>query len=129
MDEPARMRRIEGGGDLPGDPQRASGREASLVGEQRLQVAALDARHRDVEQVVRLARVVDGDDARVVERGGELRLPEEAVAEVGVTDRRAALKLLTPAVQSDMLGSVHDARAAAPERLEDPVAGDLRPDP
>ena len=55
--------------------------------EERLQVDAVDAGHRDVEQAALLARVVDRDDARVVERRGELRLAQEPLAEVGLAER------------------------------------------
>src|SRR3712207_8358380 len=45
------------------------------------EVAALHVAHRDVQQAVVLARVVDGDDVRMVDRGGRARLAHEAIAE------------------------------------------------
>ena len=55
--------------------------EPSLCGQALLEVAALHVAHRDVEQVVDLAGLVDRDDVRVVDRGGQLRLAQEALAE------------------------------------------------
>ena len=43
------------------------------------QVLALEVLHRDVAEVVLLARVEDGDDIRVVQAPGGLRLAEEAL--------------------------------------------------
>ena len=64
----------------------------------------------------------------MVERGGELRLAQEALAEVRLADpgREQLQRGLPP--QPDVLGPVDDARAAAAERLEDPVAAELGPD-
>ena len=67
--------------------ERAPQRQPALADEQRLEVAALDAGHRDVEEAVVLAGVVDRDDAGMVERGGELRLAQEPLAEVGLAER------------------------------------------
>ena len=55
--------------------------------EQRLQVAAVDVGHRDVEEPVLLAGVVDRDDAGMVERRRELRLAQEPLAAVGLAER------------------------------------------
>ena len=46
-----------------------------------LQVAALDEAHRDVQLPVDLARVVDRDDVRMLERGRHPRLGQEALPE------------------------------------------------
>src|SRR4051812_2233 len=63
----------------------------------------------------------------MLERGGDARLAREALAEpVGLRevgrddlDRRAT-------AQVEVLGAVHDAHAAAPDPLLDPVAGNDR---
>ena len=75
VDESSGVGGVERRADLADDAKGATERKSSFLGEQGLQVGALDARHRDIEQAVRLAGVVDRDDARMVERGGELRLP------------------------------------------------------
>jgi len=71
--QPARVRRVERGGYLRGDRDRAL-RLQRPVGEQRAQVAAVDVAHRDVELAVGLVGVVHGHNVRVVEGGGEARL-------------------------------------------------------
>ncbi len=85
MDEPAPVRGVERGRDLPGDPHRALRRQPAVRAvDQRAQVGALDVAHRQVQHALVLARLVDGHDVRVVDRGRELRLRLEAVAEVEV---------------------------------------------
>ena len=54
------------------------------VGERR----AVDEAHRDEHEPVGLAGLVDGDDVRVVERGGVAALEAEALAEALVADER-----------------------------------------
>ena len=129
VDEPARVRRVERGGDLRDDAERAAHRQPSLGDEQRLQVAAVDVLHRDVEHVVGLARVVDGDDARVVERRGEPRLAQEPLAEVGLAERRGEELQRGGASEPNVLGAVDDARPAFADRLDQPVPADLGVDP
>ena len=48
--------------------ERAARLERALRAEQRSQVGALDVAHREVEQAVDLARVVDRHDVRMLER-------------------------------------------------------------
>ena len=79
--EAAPVRRVERAGDLAEQRQRARRANEAVALEQRLQIAALDVAHRQEELPVLLAGLVDRDDVRVVERGGEPRLVEEAAAE------------------------------------------------
>ena len=128
VDERACVRRVERRAHLGSDPERGPERQAPLGREQRLQVDPVHARHGDVEQVALLAGVVDRDDARVVERGGELRLAQESLAEVGLAEgRREQLKGGRPP-QPDVLGAVDDARRALAERLDDAIAPELGAD-
>ena len=129
VDEPPCVRGLERGADLPDDPERAPGRQPPLSREQALQIVPLDAGHRDVQEPVLLARVVDRDDARVVERRRELRLAQKALAEVGLPQPRREQLQRRRAPEPDVLGTVDDARAAAPERLDDAVAAEHRADP
>ena len=69
--EPELVRRVEGVADLHEDPEQARQGHAARLAEQRLEVAAGDVAHRDEQLAVRLARLVDRDDVRVVERGGQ----------------------------------------------------------
>jgi hypothetical protein len=120
---------VEGRTDLADDSQRTPRRQASLLLHERLQVAALDARHRDVEESVLLPCVVDRNDARVVERGRDLGLAQETLAEIGLAQpRREELERGRP-LQPHVLGPVDDARPAAPQRLHEAVAAELRSDP
>ena len=128
VNEPARMGGVQRGRDLAGDRERAPHGQPALLGDQRLQVGPLDAGHRDPEEVVVLARVVDRDDVGVVERGREPRLAQEAVAEVGFAEPRREELQRGPAPQAYVLGPVDDAGAAATELLDDPVAAELGAD-
>ena len=128
VDEPACVRRVERGCDLAHNRERPPHGQRALVGDQRLQVGALDAGHRDPEQAVVLARVVDRDDVRVVERGREPGLAQEAVAEVGVAEARREELQRGPAAEAHVLGAVDDACAAAAELLDDPIAAELGAD-
>ena len=65
----------------------------------------------------------------MVERRGELRLAQEPGAEVRLADGRRQQLQRGLATEADMLRAIHDARGAAPERLHDPVAAELGPDP
>src|SRR5439155_17435790 len=76
---------------------------------------ALDERHREPELASGLARVVDGEDVRVLEPGGELDLALEALGpkrtrEIGVQH----LERDRPVV-SQVLGGEHGGHPAPPE--------------
>ena len=86
VNEVFRMRRVERPRDLLEDRNRAVGRERPRL-EQLVEVAPADVAHRDVDDPVGLARVVDRDDARVVERCDHLRLGDEARTELSVLDQ------------------------------------------
>ena len=75
------MRRVERARDLPEQRQRPLERQRAVAPEQRPEIAALDVAHGQEELAVLLARLVDRDDVRMVERGREPRLVEEALAE------------------------------------------------
>ena len=119
---------VERRGDLADDPERAPERQPPLLPDQRLQVGAVHEGHRDIEQAVLLAGVVDRDDVRVVERGGKPGLAQEAVAEVGLADPGREQLQRREAAEPDVLGPVDDARAAAADLLEDAVSPELRAD-
>ena len=128
VDEPARVRRVEGARDLGQQRDRATGVERALVADHRAQARALDETHREVALAVRLAGVVDGDDVRVVQGRSELRLEHEPLAEDLIFGELGAQKLERhDALQARMLGAVDHAHAAPAERLLDPVARNLEP--
>ena len=81
VDEPARVRSVERARDLATDGERPLRLERAFLGEQRLQFAAGDVAHSQVELPVDLAGVVDRDNVRVLERSCNLRLRQEPLAE------------------------------------------------
>jgi hypothetical protein len=118
---------VERRGDLAADVDRAVGPQPPVALEDRRQVLALDVLHREVEQAVDLARVVDGDDVRMLQGGGDPGLAREPLAEAGGLGevRRDDLDGGPPA-QVQVLGAVDHAHAAAADPLLDPVARDHR---
>ncbi len=80
VDEAARVGRVERARHLGEDPDRLPRLEPA-VPQPLLEVAALDVAHGDEEQLAGLTGFVDRDDVGVVDRGGELRLAQEALAE------------------------------------------------
>ena len=81
VDEPALMGGVQRGGELRHQRERPLGRERPFGREQPLEVDAVDVAHGDVELAADVARLIDRDDARVVDRGRRARLPQEAGAE------------------------------------------------
>jgi hypothetical protein len=84
VDEIAVVRGVERGRSLLDDRQRLLERQPAAFFDHALQIVPVDVTHRDVEQAVGLAGVVDRDDVRVFDRGNELRLANEAFAEARV---------------------------------------------
>ena len=84
VDEPHRVGRLERLGDLEQDRDRVVDSRGSVLVQAMLQVGALDQLHREVEQAVVVAGVVDRDDVRVPQCGGRARFADEALAELVV---------------------------------------------
>jgi hypothetical protein len=124
--QPARVGGVERRAELRDQVRGARGLEPAVPPDQHAQVVAVDVAHRDEQRPVRLARLVDGNDVRVVERRRELRLTLEAAPEVLVLRqlRDDQLQRDHPA-QADLLGEIDDAHAAATELALDPVPRDL----
>ena len=79
--EPARVRRVERVGELGDERDRPIRLERALGAQDRRQVRALDVAHRDVQQPVDLARLVDRHDARMLGRRRQPRLAQEPLTE------------------------------------------------
>ena len=127
--EPALMGGVEGVGHLVEQGEGPAGLELSLLGEQAPQVAPLDVAHGDVEQALDLSRLVDRRDAGVVDRGGELGLPQEALTETLVPGEIGGEQLQGDlALEAQILGQVDVAHPAPAEQGLDPVAGQLGTD-
>ena len=125
VDEPHAVRGVERRGDLAADVDRPVRAQAALAAQHGGEVGALDVLHREVEQPVLLAGVVDRDDVRVLQRGGDPRLAVEALAEPGgLGELRGDDLDGRAAAQVDVLGPVDQAHAAAADPLLDLVARD-----
>jgi hypothetical protein len=130
VDQPSRVRGVERVGDLAEQSHRPGGAERALLAEQPFQVALLDVAHRDVEGPVRLAGVVHGQDVRMLERGRDLGLREEAAPEALVVREVRSNHLqgdLAP--QSQVGRAVDSAHPALAGELLDAVAVELGSDP
>jgi hypothetical protein len=130
MHQPAFVRGVERARHLLDELECSRRYERAFGMQQRLQVGALDVAHRDVEQAVDLARLVDGDDVRVIEGGGELRLAQEAQAKALVLREagRQELQRNLP-LQPRIVGQIDDAHAPMAEHALDAVARKLGADP
>ena len=125
MDQAGGVRRVEGVRDLADPVERLVGLHRPRGREHGREVLAAHEAHREEERAVELARVVDRDHVRVVERRRQARLAQEAVAEVGV-----ARQLGHEHLQGDgpaevhVLGAEHDAHAAAAELIAEAIAAE-----
>ena len=92
VDDVVAMGVVQRQGRLPDDADRLVHRELDLAGEPVPQALALDERHGVPELTRGFSRVVHAQDVGVLEPGGELDLPLEAL----VADRRGQLGQLPP---------------------------------
>ena len=131
VDDAGAVRGAERVGHLDREIERArDGQRAALEADvERLAVDELHGEQVDLAIGGRHAvDVEDGDDVRVVERRGGLRLAHEALAARRVADRRRRQHLerhrpLEPSVE----GAVDDAHAAGAHLVADRVARQARP--
>ena len=125
VDHLARVRGVERARDLLEDRERLVRVVRAALLDQLLEVGALHVAHRDVDEALVVAGVVDRDDVRVVDRGDRLRLADEALAEVGAAAELGRERLQRRlALEQQVLGLVDEAHAAAPEQAGDAVAGE-----
>ncbi len=119
------------GGEAPGD---VVGDRQHLVDAQRavcdavLERRPIDEGHRQVSPALLLARLVDGAHARVVERGGRLRLAEETRPGLRLRGQGGPEELQRDEpLQPHVLRLVDDAHPAAAERPDDAVPAGEEP--
>ena len=113
-------------GDLPRDRERVPHGQRALPVQARLQGLARVKRHRQEQlTVVGLPDFVDGAEVRVIERGGRMRLLEEARLGRGIEARlgQEELERDGPA-QTGVLGAVDHAHASGTEPLHHPEVRD-----
>ena len=129
VDEAARVRGVERRGHLGDDRRRALGLEPAFAAQHGAQVLALDVAHDLEQHAVLLARVMDRDHVRMVERRGDLRLRHEAAAEGRVIRERGRDQLdgHVP-VEREVGRPVDHAHASLARHLVEAVAREDRPE-
>ncbi len=130
MNEAPLVGRVQRAGHLSPDAKDSRGGQPVVLSRQRLQVRPVDVAHRDVENSLGVARVVDRDDVRVQQRGGRSRLADEPFAEALVLGQLRREQLEGDHVpEPQVLGAIHHAHAATTADALDPVSGENRSDP
>ena len=126
MDEPtcvSGVQRISHLGDQPRSPFR--GQWSALL-QQRAEVDPRDEPHGDVEQIVVLSDLVDRDDVRMLDLGGQVRLPLKALPKHRIRCQLGHDHLeRDDAVGPSLTRPVHEPHAPAPGDGLDPVSGEL----
>ena len=124
MDDPERVRLAQRTADLLRHVDDALLRERALLLHRLRQRAAVEELHGDEEDAVLGAPVVvEGDGVGVGELGGDRRLEEEALVEVGIAVVAGTEDLEGHhAVERRLQGLVDAAHAALPDRLDDAVS-------
>ena len=114
--------------DLRGDRHGPLGPEWSAGSQHRLEVGAVDVAHGDEQPAIGLARVVDGDDVRVVEARRQPRLVQEPLAEALVVREALGQHLERHrASEAHVAREVDLAHAAPPDPLPDLVDAEHGP--
>ncbi len=127
MQQPAGVGVIERVGDRRDDLDDIGfGHPGRIVAAQQLSgVGALDVVHRDPQLPFVFAAVVDADDVLVVETGGQVGLPVEALAELEVAGQVAGQDLQGVAAgQPGVLRQIHLAHPAGAQTPKDGVSGE-----
>jgi hypothetical protein len=128
MDQPTRMRRVQGAGELCHKRHRALRSQRSIAPQQSPQVGALDVPHPDVQQAIDLAGLEDRHDARVIDRRRQARLRQETLAKAVVLRQLRRQELQRhPPTEPQILRTVDGTHAAAPDQRLQPVTTQLRP--
>ena len=111
--------------DLRDDRRRAHGLQAPAAQQERVQVAARDVAHDEVQRPGLLAGGVHRHDVRVVDRRRHARLAAEALAKLGVAGEVGGDDLQRDrALEVELQRAVDDAHAAAADDRLDPAAGE-----
>ena len=126
--QPRRVDGIERIADLGCDPRGAIGAERSRAADERADVITVDVAHDEERDAVRLAGVQHGDHVRVLDRRRAARLAQEALLRLRVVEQLRSDDLERHgSPERDLVGAIHDAHAAAPDDVVDPVPGEDAP--
>jgi hypothetical protein len=118
---------VERRGDLGRNAERIGNRELLLALQSRAERLALDKRHHVIEEPAGLARVVQRQDVRMLQIGGEFDLAQEAFgAQHGRELRTQHLDRHVPVVPK-VGGRVDRGHPALPELSLEAVAGSQGP--
>ena len=123
VNDAACVRIAERLGHVASDAHRLVDRQVAIALEAVPQRLALDVRHREVEQAVRLARVVDGHDPGVGELRHRLDLAVEALCSHGDRDLGAQHLERDEAVVLEVVGEVDPGHRSDAEFPLDAVLG------
>ena len=126
--QPLAVRGVQRPRGLAHQEQGRGGEDPAALLDHLPHVGPRDIPHRDVQQVVLGAHVVDGDHVRVVQRGGDPRFLQEPGPEHVVGGQLGRQHLQRDdAAQAEVLRLVDHAHPAAAEHRAHPVARELIP--
>ena len=126
--EPASVRRVERPRHLRDDRERPPRLQRPGAAQERAQIAALDVAHGQERRPLSVAGVIDRDDVRVIERGRDPRLAQEALPERVLVHKLGRQDLQRHlALQPLVLGEVHRAHRPAPDHRLDAVSRENAP--
>jgi hypothetical protein len=120
---------LQRGGDVGGDAQRIIDRELTLTLELRAERLPLDVRHRVPRERRPVAvrgddtRIQNGQDARMLDRGGELHLARESIGADRAGERGLQHLDCDPVFSAHLRRQPYGRHAAAAELSLDVVAG------
>ena len=116
------MGRRQALGDFPADAQHFGHGQPSLAAQPVFQGLSLEQGHGHEWYAAVLANLVDGDHVIVLDGGGRLGFPQEALAggEAGTTSRQQHFQSHR-ATQLDVLRSKNDAHAPGTQNAQDAV--------
>ena len=127
VDESPCMGGVERACDLTDDVESTVELERAGLLEQPRQVDAVDEPRRQKELAVSLPHRIDRKDTRVVDRGREVGLAHEPVAESGIAGKPRRDQLQRHgAVECELGRAIHDAHAAAADHRLDAIPADDR---
>ena len=126
--QPLAVRGVQRPGGLTHQEKGVRGQDPAALFDHLPHVGPRDIPHRDVQQIVLGAHVVNGDHVRVVQRGGDPGFLQETGPEhvIGGKLRRQHLQR-DDAAQAEVLRLVDHAHPAASEHRAHPVARELVP--